>query len=113
MSGFEVLLLPAGWRFRTTPDTPLLLAAKAAGIRMPSSCRNGTCRSCLCQMRSGEVSYRIEWPGVASDEQAEGWILPCVAYAESDLEVHAPQAQRIGPEAAEPERRLLTGARRA
>ncbi|MCJ9711653.1 2Fe-2S iron-sulfur cluster-binding protein, partial [Bordetella hinzii] len=50
---YEVLLLPSGWRFRAGADTPVLRAAKAAGIRLPSSCRNGSCRACMCKMESG------------------------------------------------------------
>ncbi|WP_244193900.1 2Fe-2S iron-sulfur cluster-binding protein [Bordetella genomosp. 12] len=108
---YEVLLLPSGWRFPVGPDTPVLRAAKAAGLRLPSSCRNGSCRACLCKMASGTVTYRIEWPGVASDEQADGWVLPCVAHAESDLVLLVPQAERLAP--AEPAvRQQLTGARR-
>lgn len=108
---YEVLLLPSGWRFRAGADTPVLRAAKAAGIRLPSSCRNGSCRVCMCKMESGRVAYRIEWPGVASDEQADGWILPCVAHAETDLVLQAPLAEPLAPPAPA-ERASLTGARR-
>jgi hypothetical protein len=31
------------------------------------------------------VRYRIEWPGLSAEEKAEGYILPCVAHAQSDL----------------------------
>ncbi|RYF40147.1 MAG: 2Fe-2S iron-sulfur cluster binding domain-containing protein, partial [Comamonadaceae bacterium] len=32
---------------------PLLQAAATAGLDMPSSCRNGTCRTCICRLESG------------------------------------------------------------
>jgi hypothetical protein len=32
---------------------------------------------------------------VSADEKREGWILPCVAVAESDLELAVPAARRI------------------
>lgn len=54
-------------------------------VRLPSSCRNGTCRSCLCKIETGEVVYRIEWPGLSQDEIQDGYILPCVAIAATDL----------------------------
>jgi ferredoxin len=63
----------------------LLLAAQDAGLRLPSSCRNGSCRACMCRLLQGRISYLVEWPGLLADEKAEGWILPCVALAESDL----------------------------
>ncbi len=64
---------------------PLLLAAQRAGLLLPSSCRNGTCRACICQLTSGQVVYRIDWPGLSAEEKREGWILPCVAYPVSDV----------------------------
>jgi ferredoxin len=91
----KVRLAQQGWEFEADATAPLLLAAQHAGIRLPSSCRNGTCRTCICQMASGSVRYLVEWPGVSADEKREGWILPCVAVAESDLELVVPAASRI------------------
>lgn len=62
----------------------LLESAERAGIELLSSCRNGTCRACMCRLVAGEVRYRIEWPGLSREEKAEGWVLPCVAEALSD-----------------------------
>lgn len=67
-------------------------AAQAAGIELPSSCRNGTCRTCLCRLRSGTVAYAIAWPGVSAEERADGYFLPCAASATSDLVVDQPLA---------------------
>ena len=69
--------------------------AEQAGVRLPSSCRNGTCRTCLCLMSGGSVTYRIEWPGLSLDEKREGYILPCVALAQSDLTLLVPAARMI------------------
>jgi ferredoxin len=66
-------------------DQTLLLAAARAGLEMPSSCRNGSCRTCICRLLEGEVAYRIEWPGVLPEEKAQGFILPCVAHPQSDV----------------------------
>ncbi|MEK8032253.1 2Fe-2S iron-sulfur cluster binding domain-containing protein [Ideonella sp. DXS29W] len=70
---------PHGWLVPVLPGQSLLDAAQAAGIRLPRSCRNGSCRACRCPLRQGKVRYRVEWPGLLAEEQAEGWILPCVA----------------------------------
>jgi ferredoxin len=91
----EVSVEPLGMRLQVSDDLPLLTSAKAAGIVLPSSCRNGTCRACLCRLRSGQVAYRIEWPGLSREEKEEGYILPCVAYPLSDLVVEAPGAQPL------------------
>ena len=63
----------------------LLESASQAGLEMDSSCRNGTCRTCLRQLKSGQVRYLIAWPGLSAEEKAQGFILPCVAYPETDL----------------------------
>jgi ferredoxin len=108
---FPVLVQPAGLRFDAPAGTSVLLAAQAAGVRLPSSCRNGTCRACMCLMLEGAVVYGIERPGLSPDEKEEGWILPCVAQAASALEIQAPLAAPIEP-APPPGPRPLTGARR-
>ena len=77
-----------GVHFSAPADMPLLQAAELAGtpdLQMDSSCRNGTCRTCICQLLEGEVTYRIDWPGLSLGEKREGFILPCVAYPVSDV----------------------------
>jgi ferredoxin len=81
---FSVQLGP-GVHFSASPSLPILQSALLAGIEMDSSCRNGTCRACICRLASGEVAYRIQWPGLSADEKQGGFILPCVAYPLSDL----------------------------
>lgn len=92
---FEATVLPAGWRFAVPAGVSLVTAAQQAGIRLARSCRNGTCRACLCHLRSGQVRYSIDWPGLSADEKDEGCILPCVAQALTDLVLDAPNATLI------------------
>ena len=96
-AGWWVQVEPAGLGFAAAPGQTLLQAAAAAGITLPSSCRNGTCRACLCRRLAGEIRYRIEWPGLSAEEKAEGLILPCVAVAASDLVLQATGARRADP----------------
>lgn len=63
----------------------LLLSLEMGGSNWPSSCRNGTCRTCIGQLQSGQVRYAVEWPGLSSEEQAQGYVLPCVAYPCTDV----------------------------
>ncbi|MCD2516220.1 2Fe-2S iron-sulfur cluster-binding protein [Massilia sp. G4R7] len=95
MSLHTIVLHPSGLRFAADDRTPLLLAAESAGIDLLSSCRNGTCRTCICRLRSGTATHLIAWPGLSFDEKREGYILPCVAVAQGDLEIEAPLARRI------------------
>ncbi|HEX9172463.1 MAG TPA: 2Fe-2S iron-sulfur cluster-binding protein [Telluria sp.] len=94
---FHVTIEPGGCRFDAAAGATLLHAAELAGISLPSSCRNGTCRTCLCRLTAGSVRYLIEWPGLSVDEKRAGYTLPCVAVPESDVVLDAPLARRPLP----------------
>jgi len=91
----SVLILPVNLAFAAADDASVLASAEAAGVALPSSCRNGTCRACICKLDCGSVAYLVAWPGLSSDEKREGWILPCVAVPRSDLCITAPAARRL------------------
>jgi ferredoxin len=91
MKTWTILVEPLGADFEAEEDMPIMLAAHRAGVALPASCRNGTCRTCMCKAKSGSVRYDIEWPGLSVDEKREGYILPCVAYAASDLVIDEPR----------------------
>jgi len=90
-----ITLLPLGASFSAQEDATLLQALEAAGLDAPNSCRNGTCRTCICRLQQGTVACTIEWPGLSFDEKREGYILPCVALARSDLVVDVPLARQL------------------
>jgi len=79
---------PDRQQFDAWPDQPLLMSLESGGIDWPSSCRNGTCRTCLGQLLQGQVRYTIDWPGLSAEEKAEGMVLPCVAHPCSDVVLH-------------------------
>ncbi|MBI2729128.1 MAG: 2Fe-2S iron-sulfur cluster binding domain-containing protein [Polaromonas sp.] len=90
---FTALVEPTGQHFSAPASMTLLNAAEQAGLEgmlMDSSCRNGTCRTCISKLTRGQVHYRIEWPGLSLDEKREGYILPCVAYPQSDVTIELP-----------------------
>jgi len=82
---FQAQLDSQSTPFAASADQTVLLSALAAGHELLSSCRNGVCRTCICRLHSGRVTYRMEWPGLSAEEKAAGWFLPCVAYPASDL----------------------------
>ena len=82
---FHVTLLPGGECFEARADESLLKAGLRAMLPMRSSCRVGTCRTCLCRLDSGAIAYEIEWPGLTREEKDEGFVLPCVARPLSDV----------------------------
>lgn len=92
---YTMTIAPLNRCIQVSADSTLLQSAREAGIRLANSCRNGTCRACLCVIEAGSVAYRIAWPGLSREEKAEGCVLPCVAYPTSDLALRAPSAQPI------------------
>lgn len=82
---FRITLLPGGESFAAASDQPLMLAGLAAGLKLPWSCRNGSCRTCIARLVEGRIEHRIPWPGLSAEEKADGFVLPCVAEARSDV----------------------------
>lgn len=94
---FTVRVEPLGRTFDAPESLTVLEAAGFANLHLPRMCRNGTCRTCLCKLESGSVRYTVEWPGVSAEEKTQGYILPCVAVAQSDLVLDAPDATELPP----------------
>ena len=82
---FTARVLPADLQCDVEDGMTLLQALEAGRVEMPSSCRNGTCRTCVCQLLQGSVRYQVEWPGLSTEEMDAGYVLPCVAFATSDV----------------------------
>ena len=87
---FHIQILHQGQAFPARPEQSVLEAALQAGSALSSSCRNGSCRACICRLLQGQIEYRIEWPGLSREEKSDGWILPCVALPRSDLLLQRP-----------------------
>jgi ferredoxin len=66
----------------------ILDAAINAGIDLPFSCSAGVCTTCAAQILSGEVE-QSDGMGVSPELQAEGYVLLCVAYPRSDIELES------------------------
>lgn len=94
---FTLRIEPLGATVPILEGESVLEAAQRAGVTLARSCRNGSCRACLCHLKSGELAYRVEWPSLSPDDKDEGAMLPCVALARSDLLVHAPKARFTDP----------------
>ncbi|MBO1325007.1 hybrid-cluster NAD(P)-dependent oxidoreductase [Acetobacter sp. TBRC 12305] len=66
--------------------TPVLAAARAAGMRLPASCAKGMCGTCKCKLVSGEVDMQHQG-GIRQREIDQGFILLCCSRPLSDLVV--------------------------
>lgn len=91
MTTHTVRLGASGSAFQVDEGLTILEAALLAGLRLPNSCRNGTCRTCICRVAHGAVAHTIDWPGLLPEEKAEGYVLPCVARPLSDVELDLPE----------------------
>ena len=87
---YTLRLHPQGDTADAWPEHTVLMSLEMGGLSWPSSCRAGTCRTCMCKINRGRVRYAMDWPGLSAEEKAEGWILPCVAYPTEDLELQDP-----------------------
>ncbi|MBF6630775.1 MAG: 2Fe-2S iron-sulfur cluster binding domain-containing protein [Comamonas sp.] len=89
---FIAKLEPQGDQCDAWATDTLLDSMEMGGLQWPSSCRNGSCRTCLGKLTSGSVHYQIEWPSLTAEEKAEGCVLPCVAYPDSDVSLQNPES---------------------
>lgn len=65
-------------------DQTVLDAARAAGLRLPSSCTQGMCGTCKVRLLSGEVDMRHQG-GIRQREIDQGMVLLCCSRPLSDL----------------------------
>lgn len=94
---WSLTVQPADVRLVAPANMSLLQAAARGGWVLPSSCRNGSCRACLCRMTDGAVRYAIDWPSLLAEEKQEGWILPCVAMPVADVVIEQADARLATP----------------
>ena len=84
--GFTVLFAASNRAIACPPDTPVLAAARAAGLRLPFACNKGVCGTCKSRMLSGAVEM-THGGGIRQREIDAGMILLCCARPTSDLVV--------------------------
>ncbi|MEK1905052.1 MAG: iron-sulfur-binding ferredoxin reductase [Pseudomonas sp.] len=85
----------AGQSWSVVAGSNLLDALNGAGLRVPYSCRAGSCHACLVRCVAGEV---LDGAPDALDAQrrAEGWCLACQCQVAGDLSVEVFDPLRDG-----------------
>jgi ferredoxin-NADP reductase len=82
--GFKVEFKLSRRTIDCSPDSFVLAAAKAEGMRLPSSCTKGMCGTCKCKLVSGTVEMTPAG-GIRQREIDQGMILICCSKPTSDL----------------------------
>ena len=70
-------------------EESILEVAQQNGVNIRGGCLQGVCGMCKKRKREGEVRYEAEPSALNSDEQQEGYILPCVAFPVGKVIVEA------------------------
>lgn len=65
----------------------ILVSLEKAGIKTAAHCRTGICGFCRSFVIKGEYSYATDVTGVRARDKELGFIHPCCAYPETDMEI--------------------------
>lgn len=81
---FRIELARTKRMFECPADTPVLTAARRAGLRLPSACTKGMCGTCKSKLIAGTVDLKHSG-GIRPREIEAGLTLLCCAKPTSDL----------------------------
>ncbi len=83
-ANFTIDFTRTGEQVSCAADQTILSAARAAGMRLPTSCTQGLCGTCKTKMVSGQVDMKHAG-GIRQREIDQGFILPCCSKPLSDI----------------------------
>lgn len=76
-----------------SPQEPVLAAAAAAGVVLPSLCGQGTCGACEATVTSGDTTMGQHDPQLLGQRAARGAVLLCCTSLTSDAHIQLPYEQ--------------------
>lgn len=84
-----VELKRSGKSIEADSSQSLLEVAENAGVDLDSSCQTGSCGTCKYKLLAGEIEYDGDPDGLEDAEQADGYVLTCIAHAQTDVVLEA------------------------
>lgn len=87
-SGFAIEFSRSGKAGIALEGQSLLEAAAAAGVDIPSACRQGQCGTCKTRLLDGQVHMTAE-NGLDPESKARGFVLTCVGHAAGPVRLDA------------------------
>ncbi len=85
---YSVRLEPIGVNMEVNEDETVLQAAFRQGITLMHGCKEGQCSACKSMLLDGEAEHGdFSTFALSESEQAEGKVLLCRLFAQSDLEI--------------------------
>jgi ferredoxin len=87
---FQVTIENTGERFRCGEEANVLEAMEKARCKgIPVGCRNGGCGACKVRVTEGRyLKRKMNRAVLSAEEEAQGCVLACKAYPQSDLNVN-------------------------
>jgi glycine betaine catabolism B len=90
ISQIMVVFAKSGQNISCDGDESILEVAESQGVKIRSSCRSGNCGTCKKRKLEGQVRMGDFDPeALEESEQAEGFILTCVAYPQNRVVIDA------------------------
>ncbi len=85
---FQIDFVRSNKTCRNAGTRTVLETAEMNGVNLPYGCRQGQCGTCATRLLAGEVKMERE-DGLGAELKAQGYILPCVSRACSDIQLDA------------------------
>ena len=96
-AAFQIEVLPSGRSFSVHPGEAILAAGIRQGIGLPYGCKDGACGSCKCKKISGTMTLGPhQEKALSAQEQADGYVLTCCGFAQSDVVLESRQVALAG-----------------